>query len=113
MDGRPEAVTVATADRHELAMQELAMVATTEGADLRHALGRLRQRGIAGGALVLVTGSPSDSHLALYRTLGSDYTRTLVMAVTDGTNEALGSLPSRWGADGGDRSERALVGRVA
>ncbi|HEY5727881.1 MAG TPA: DUF58 domain-containing protein [Acidimicrobiia bacterium] len=88
--GRPEAVTVATAERHELAMQELAMVATTEGADLRRALGRLRQRGIAGGALVLVTGSPCDSHLALYRTLGNDYTRTLVMAVTDRTNEALG-----------------------
>jgi hypothetical protein len=40
--------------------------------------------------LVLVTGSPSDSHLALYRALGNDYTRTLVMAVTDSTNEALG-----------------------
>jgi uncharacterized protein (DUF58 family) len=88
--GRVEAVTVASADRHELAMQELAMVATTEGADLRRALGRLRQRGIAGGALVLVTGSPGESHLALYRTLGNDYTRTLVMAVTEGTNEALG-----------------------
>ena len=56
--GRPEPVTVGTADRHELAMQELAMVHPIEGADLRHAIGRIRQRGIAGGALVLITGRP-------------------------------------------------------
>jgi len=88
--GRPEAVTVGTADRYNLAMQDLATVNPIEGADLRNAIGRIRQRGIAGGALVLITGSPGESHLALYRTLGADYTRTLVLAVTDEANEAIG-----------------------
>lgn len=88
--GRAEAVTVSTSDRYNLAMQDLATVQPIDGADLRHALGRIRQRGIAGGALVLITGSPGDSHLALYRTLGTDYTRTLVLAVSDEANEAIG-----------------------
>lgn len=87
--GRPESTTVTSVDTYSLAMEELAIVMPAVGADLRHAVSRLRNRGLAGGALFLVTGRLGDSHLALYRTLGRDYTRTTVMAVADERNEAI------------------------
>jgi len=87
--GRVETTTVASVDTYRLAMEELAIVTPKPGADLRNAASRLRQRGLAGGALFLVTGRVGDSHLAMYRTLGRDYTRTTVMAVGDGDNEAI------------------------
>lgn len=87
--GRPESTTVTSVDTYSLAMEELAIVMSAVGADLRHAVSRLRNRGLAGGALFLVTGRLGDSHLALYRTLGRDYTRTTVMAVADERNEAI------------------------
>lgn len=87
--GRTESTTVTSVDTYRLAMEELAIVMPSKGADLRNALARLRQRGLAGGALFVVTGTAGDSHLALYRTLGRDYTRTLVMAVADDQNEAI------------------------
>lgn len=87
--GRTESTTVTAIDTYRLAMEELSIVTPTAGADLRNALSRLRQRGLAGGALFIVTGTVGDSHLALYRTLGRDYTRTLVMAVAEEQNEAI------------------------
>ncbi len=87
--GRTEATTVTSIETYRLAMEELAIVMPSAGADLRNALSRLRQRGLAGGALFMVTGEVGDSHLAVYRTLGRDYTRTLVMAVADEQNEAI------------------------
>ncbi len=87
--GRAESVTVASMDTYALAMEELATVAPLMRADLRNAIGRLRQRGLAGGALVLVTGIPGEGHLAVYRALGRDYTRTAVLAVADEHNEAI------------------------
>lgn len=87
--GRIESTTVTSIDTYALAMEELAIVMPSPGADLRHAIARLRQRGLAGGALFLVTGRVGDSHIALYRSMGRDYTRTTVMAVADERNEAI------------------------
>ncbi len=78
--GRAEATTVTSVDSYRVAMEELAIVQPVADIDLRHAVSRLRRRGMAGGALLLVTGQIGDSHLALYRTLGRDYTRTVVLA---------------------------------
>ncbi len=79
--GRTTTTPVTSAETYALAMEELAMVMPDEGLDLRNALPRLRRRGVAGGALVLVTGHAGDRHLAVYRNLGRDYTRTIVLAV--------------------------------
>ena len=87
--GRIESTSVTSMDTYAMAMEELAIVQPTVGADLRHAIARLRHRGLAGGALFLVTGRVGDSHIALYRSLGRDYTRTTVMAVADERNEAI------------------------
>ncbi len=81
--GRATSTPVSSGETYALAMEELATVMPDEGLDLRNALPRLRRRGVAGGALVLVTGQAGERHLAVYRTLGRDYTRTIVLAVTD------------------------------
>ncbi len=78
--GRAEPTTVTSVDTYGLVMEELAVVQPDYGVDLRHAVTRLRRPGMSGGALLLVTGQIGDSHLALYRTLGRDYTRTMVLA---------------------------------
>ncbi len=70
-------------------MEQLATVAADRFIDLRSSVGRMRRSGMAGGALVMVTGTPDDSHLAVYRTLGNDYVRTLLMSVTEEPNDAI------------------------
>lgn len=87
--GATESTPVASVETYGLAMEQLAVINPSPGIDLRHAVARLRRRGMSGGALVLVTGKVGDSHLALYRTLGRDYTRTVVLAVGDDPNEAV------------------------
>jgi uncharacterized protein (DUF58 family) len=87
--GRADPTTVSSGDTYALVMEELATVMPSPGLDLRHAVARLRQRTAGGGALVLITGSPSDAHLALYQAIGRDFVRTIVLAVTDEGNEAL------------------------
>jgi uncharacterized protein (DUF58 family) len=90
--GRAEATTVTSMDTYGMAMEELAVVQPDQVVNLRHAISRLRRRGMSGGALLLVTGQIGDSHLALYRTLGRDYTRTIVLAVGGDTDGAIVQL---------------------
>lgn len=87
--GEPEVTTVSSSHLYTMAMEQLATIATSRSIDLRAAVGRMRRSGMAGGALVLVTGRPDDSHLAVYRTLGRDFVRTLVMSVTEDQNDAI------------------------
>jgi uncharacterized protein (DUF58 family) len=90
--GQANPSTVASVETYGLAMEELAIVQPAEAADLRVAVNRLRRRGMSGGALVLVTSRVGDSHLAMYRTLGRDYTRTVVMSAGDERTEAIIAL---------------------
>ena len=87
--GEPDVTNVASNQAYNLAMEQLATVSTQSGLDLRTAVSRMRHSGMAGGAMVLITGRPTDTHLAVYRTLGRDYVRTLLMSVTNDPNEAI------------------------
>ena len=80
---------VTSSQAYAIAMEQLATVSTMPGLDLRSAVARMRRSGMAGGAMVLVTGTPDDSHLGVYRTLGQDYVRTLLMSVTNAPNDAI------------------------
>jgi len=90
--GEPEVVPVSSGESYATAMERLATVDSNSTIDIRAAVGRMRRSGIAGGALVIVTGTPDDSHLGVYRTLGRDYVRTLLMAVTQDRNDAIMQL---------------------
>ncbi len=68
---------------YELAMEKLAAVQPIEALDLRHAALRMRRHGHAGGALVLITGRLDDENLAVFETLGRDYSKTVLMVVAD------------------------------
>lgn len=85
--GRVTPLVVGSIETYNYAMEDLATVTASEHVDLRHSTNRLRQRGLAGGALILVTGTPNESHLAVWRALGRDYTRTVVMATDTAPNE--------------------------
>lgn len=87
--GRVDPTTVSSGDTYALVMEELATVMPVPGIDLRQAVGRLRQRTAGGGALMLVTGSPSEAHLALYQAIGRDFVRTVVLAVAEDGNDAV------------------------
>ncbi|MBT8246446.1 MAG: DUF58 domain-containing protein, partial [Acidimicrobiia bacterium] len=68
---------------YELAMEKLAAVQPMKALDLRHAVLRMRQHGYSGGALVLITGALDDDNLAVFQTLGRDYSKTVLMVVAD------------------------------
>ncbi len=87
--GRVDTTTVGSMETYGMAMEELALVQASATTDLQSAVGKMRRRGMAGGALVLVTGRVGDGHLALYRSLGRDYTRTVLLAVSAERNEAV------------------------
>ncbi len=87
--GTRDMVNVGSIDAYAVAMEQLATIQPRAGVDLRTGVTRLRRNGLAGGALVLVTGTPDDSATAVYRMLGRDYLKTVVMAVTVGDNEPL------------------------
>jgi uncharacterized protein (DUF58 family) len=70
-------------NRHMQAMDMLATVQPDPGLDLRKAVARLRRNGVGGGALIMITGTPDDASLAAYRALARDFSRTVVMMVTD------------------------------
>ena len=72
-----------SSSRYSQAMELLSTVQTSEQLDLRGTVLRLRRQGVGGGALVLVTGIPDDGVLSAYRVLAKDFTRTVVLAVTD------------------------------
>jgi uncharacterized protein (DUF58 family) len=87
--GVSKGTPVTSAPGYAMAMEELATVQTDPNLDLRSQVNRMRRSGIAGGALVLVTGNPDDQDLAVYRILGRDFLRTIVMAVAEESNEAI------------------------
>lgn len=74
---------------YEIAMEKLAAVQPMEGLDLRHAVLRMRQHGYSGGALVMITGRLDQDNLAVFQTLGRDYSRTVLMVVGDEDPEFL------------------------
>jgi hypothetical protein len=81
-----------TQDRYRASMERLATVQPEPAADLHKAVVRLQKRALAGGALVLVTGTPDEQDLAAFRALARDFTRTLVLAVGDPDTEAVALL---------------------
>lgn len=82
-------VNVGSIEAYAMAMEHLATVQPEAQFDLKTAVSRLRRNGLAGGALVLVTGTPDEAAVAVYRMLGRDYLRTVVLAVTGKENEAM------------------------
>ena len=78
--GNGSGTVVGNAEGYGIAMEELAAVQSAQVLDLKTALARIRRTGVAGGVLVLVTGVPDDPVLAMYRTLGNDFYRTIVMS---------------------------------
>ncbi len=87
--GLSEGTTVGSANAYAVAMEELATVRTATDVDLASFASRMRRTGLSGGALVLVTGDPDESEVAVYRLLGRDYVRTVLMAVAQKPNEAI------------------------
>ncbi|HEX9854600.1 MAG TPA: DUF58 domain-containing protein [Acidimicrobiia bacterium] len=87
--GSTGATNVASTEAYGMAMEELAVVQTTQAIDLRTMVARMRRTGLSGGALVMVSGAPDDAELAVYRLLGRDFLRTIVMAVAQRQNEAI------------------------
>ena len=74
---------------YELAMEKLAAVQPMKALDLRHSVLRMRRHGHTGGALVLITGALDEENLAVYQTLGRDYSKTVLMVVADEEPEFL------------------------
>jgi uncharacterized protein (DUF58 family) len=72
-----------SSSRYSQAMELLATVQMSEQLDLRSTVARLRRQGVGGGALVVVTGVPDEGVLSAYRVLAKDFSRTLVLAVTE------------------------------
>ena len=87
--GRARGATVATSQAYEMAMEELATVQTNPELDFGAMMSRLRREGLAGGALVLVTGILDSGGIAVFKTLSRDYYKTVVMTVSERENEAL------------------------
>jgi uncharacterized protein (DUF58 family) len=87
--GNGSGTVVGSSEGYGIAMEELAAVQPARVLDLKTALARLRRTGVAGGVLVLVTGVPDDPVLGMYRTLGNDFYRTIVMSSGTESDDAL------------------------
>ena len=87
--GVSEGTTVASIEAYALGMEELATVQAVEDVDLRKLVGRMRRSGLSGGALIMVTGAPDDSDLAVFRLLSRDYVKTVAMTVAQKENEGI------------------------
>ncbi len=87
--GNGSGTVVGSSEGYGIAMEELAAVQPAPVLDLKTALARLRRTGVAGGVLVLVTGVPDDPVLGMYRTLGNDFYRTIVMSSGSESDDAL------------------------
>ncbi len=110
---------VSSAESYTMAMESLATVQPQPHIDIEAVVAKVRRSGLAGGALVLVTGVPDKSDVAIFRLLGRDYLKTVVMAVTDANNETVATFRqagavavvtapgSKWSAAWRDAMERA------
>ena len=87
--GSGSGTIVGGSEAYGIAMEELAAVVPAPVVDLRSALSRLRRNGLAGGVLVMVTGVPDDPVLGMYRILGNDFYRTIVMSSGPSSGDAL------------------------
>jgi len=83
---------VASPQTYLLAMERLATVQPLPALDLEAAASRLRRGGLAGGLLVLVTGAADEGDLGVYRSLGENFSRTVVMAVAPRDNGVIRRL---------------------
>ena len=117
--GGKRATTVTSPDSYTAVMEALAVVKTREKINFPALMGRLLRGGLAGGALVLVTGTADEEDLAVYRNLSRDYLKTVVMAVAEKETEAIlqlrrvGAIPvlagpgAAWGPAWREAMERA------
>lgn len=87
--GSGAGTVVGGSESYGIAMEGLAVVQPVAVLDLGAALARLRRNGMSGGVLVFVTGIPDDPALGVYRSLGSDFYRTIVMSSVEGGDEAM------------------------
>lgn len=87
--GTKAGTTVTSSDAYAAAMEELATVQPSPSGELRSVVSRLRRDGMSGGVLVLVTGIPDRTALDVYRALGKDFYRTVVMSVADSKSPAI------------------------
>jgi uncharacterized protein (DUF58 family) len=87
--GVSEGTNVASIEAYALGMEELATVQAVADVDLRKLVGRMRRSGLSGGALIMVTGAPDDSDLAVFRLLSRDYVKTVAMTVAQKENEGI------------------------
>ncbi|MEA3510856.1 MAG: DUF58 domain-containing protein [Actinomycetota bacterium] len=117
--GTGSGTIVANSEGYGIAMEELAAVPSVPVLDLRKALARIRRSGVTGGVLVLVTGVPDDPVLGMYRTLGNDFYRTVVMSSGSESSNELAQFaragattvssrsPERWASAWKQGMERA------
>jgi uncharacterized protein (DUF58 family) len=75
-------------------LEELAGITMDARIDLRAALAKVRNTGVRGGVLVLVTGTPDNDLLGVYRLLSRDYRSAIVMASTTQVTDAAELLSS-------------------
>lgn len=68
---------------YEQAMERLAAIQPVTALDLKTAVLRMRNYGHTGGSFVFITGRVDDDNLAVFQTLGRDYSRTVLMVVSD------------------------------
>ena len=87
--GRGRGITVATTRAYDQGMEALATVQRDPDMDFAVMIRRLRREGMAGGALVMVTGVLDSGGVSVFETLGRDYYKTIVMTVSERENEAL------------------------
>jgi uncharacterized protein (DUF58 family) len=90
--GASRGTPVATTQAYALAMEELATVQPATDVDFGAMISRLRREGLAGGALVLVTGILDADGVSVFRTLSRDYYKTVVMTVSERENESLSQV---------------------
>lgn len=88
-NGQARSTTISNSRVYDLAMEALATVQPNPDLDFASLMSRLRREGMAGGALVMVTGVLDAGGISVFKTLGRDYHKTIVMTVSERANEAL------------------------
>ncbi len=81
--GQARSTTISNSQAYDLGMEALATVQASPDLDFAAVMGRLRREGMAGGALVMVTGVLDSGGVSVFKTLGRDYYKTIVMTVAE------------------------------
>jgi len=90
--GGSRGTPVATTQAYTLAMEELATLQPVADMDFGTMVSRLRREGLAGGALVLVTGILDADGVSVFKTLSRDYYKAIVMTVSERENESMSQV---------------------